>query len=82
MSEDILTIDSKGRIQVPKKLRERLGVKKTVKARISDNKLIIEPSRDPLEELADQVDFTFTSILEELPTLRRAVEKQLIKETA
>jgi AbrB family looped-hinge helix DNA binding protein len=82
MSEDILTIDSKGRIQVPKKLRERLGVKKTVKARISDNKLIIEPSRDPLEELADQVDFTFTSILEELPTLRRVVEKQLIRETA
>jgi len=80
MAEETLTVDSKGRIHVPKKLRERLGLKKIAKATISDNKLVIEPASDPLDELAAQLDFTFISIADELPSLRRVAEKQLVKE--
>ncbi len=80
MTEETLTVDSKGRIHLPKKLRERLGLQKVAKATISDNKLVIEPASDPLDELAAQLDFTFTSIADELPSLKRIAEKQLIKE--
>lgn len=80
MTEETLTVDSKGRKHVPKKLRERLGLKKVAKVKVSDNKPVIEPTSDPLDELATQLDFTFTSIADELPSLRRVAEKQLIKE--
>lgn len=80
MNEEILTVDRKGRIQVPKKLRERLGLERIAKVRISDNRLIIEPSTDPLNELAEDVEFTFASVIKELPSLRRVAEKQLAKE--
>ena len=80
MQEEVLSVDSKGRIHVSKKLRERLGVKKFVKVRLGDGKMVIEPSIDPLDELASEVEFTFTSVVKELPSLRRAAEKQLIKE--
>ncbi len=80
MTEETLSVDNKGRIHLPKKLRERLGLQKVAKATISDNKLVIEPASDPLDELAAQLDFTFTSIADELPSLKRIAEKQLIKE--
>ncbi|MBI4258223.1 MAG: hypothetical protein HY619_04640 [Thaumarchaeota archaeon] len=81
MTEEHLTVDRKGRIHMPKKLRDRIGVEKMVKARVSGRKLVIEPIQDPLDELAEEIQFTFNSVLDELPKLRKKAEEQLLKET-
>ncbi len=73
-------MDEKGRIQVPKKIRERLGIKNTVKASVKGHSLILEAEEDPLEELARIVKTRFKDIEKELPALRKAAEEQALKE--
>ena len=72
--------DEEGRIQVPKKVRERLGIKHTVKASVKGHSLIIKAEPDPLEELGRIVKTRFKDIEKELPALRKAAEKQLFKD--
>lgn len=79
MPED-LKVDDKGRIQLPKKIRERLGIKDTVKASVKGHSLIIEPEEDPLEELAEIIQTRFSDFEKEFPALRKAAEQQLFKE--
>ncbi len=79
LQED-LKVDDKGRIQVPKKIRERLGIKDTVKAKLKGRSLIIEAEDDPLEELGKIVKTRFKDLEKELPTLRKAAEEQAFKE--
>ena len=73
-------MDEKGRIQVPKKIRERLGIKHTVKASVKGHSLIIEAEDDPLEELAEIIETRFRDFEKEMPAMRRAAEEQLQKD--
>ncbi len=75
-----LNVDEKGRIQVPKKIRERLGIKHTVKASVRGRSLIIEAEEDPLEELASIIKTRFTDFEKEMPAMRKAAEEQLQKD--
>ncbi len=75
-----LRVDEKGRILVPKKIRERLGIKHTAKASVKGRSLIIEAEDDPWEELARIVKTRFKDVEKELPALRRAAEEQLQKD--
>ncbi len=79
LQED-LRVDEKGRIQIPKKIRERLGIKKTVKASVKGRSLIIEAQEDPWDEMARVVKTRFKDVEKELPSLRKAAEKQFFKE--
>jgi AbrB family looped-hinge helix DNA binding protein len=78
--QEELKVDEKGRIQVPKKIRERLGIKNTVKASVKGHSLIIEAEEDPLKELEKIVISRFKDIEKELPALRKAAEEQALKE--
>lgn len=51
----ILYVDSRGRIVIPSDVRKMLGIGKIVKMSIKDNKIIIEPVKDPLDELSNQI---------------------------
>ncbi len=53
--EYVLRVDERGRIVIPRKVREELNIGKVVKMHIKDRRIIIEPVRDPLEELTDLV---------------------------
>jgi AbrB family looped-hinge helix DNA binding protein len=78
--QEVLKVDTKGRIQVPKKIRQRLGIKETVRASLRGQKLIIETEDDPLHELAEIIQTRFKDLEKELPSLRRAAEEQALKE--
>ena len=51
------TVDSKGRIVLPKDLRERLGITPgtEVEVRTEDGKVVVEPETDP-EAIIDRMD--------------------------
>ena len=76
-----LKVDSKGRIQIPKDVREELGIRKEVSATIEDGYVTIEPVERIFDRLATQVRFNFKSIEKDLPKLRRAAEEELFKKT-
>ena len=78
--QEELRVDEKGRIHVPKKIRERLGIKHTVKASVKGHSLVIEAEEDPLEELGRIIITRFKDVEKELPALRKAAEEQLQNE--
>jgi len=77
-----LRVDSKGRIQVPRELREQLGIRKEVSVKIEDGTMIIEPVESIFDRLAKEVTFNFKSVGTELPKLRKAAEEELLRRTS
>ncbi len=74
---DIVLVDSKGRVTIPKDMRESLGVKSGDRFRITmvGRKIILEKTEDPFEVLE--------SILKDIKFGRKAreeAEKLAIKE--
>jgi AbrB family looped-hinge helix DNA binding protein len=80
MKRIALKVDSKGRIQIPKKLRDELGIRDGVSVSIEDGSITIEPVERIFDRLAAEVRFNFKSVVEELPGLRRTAEEELFKQ--
>ena len=53
--ERILRVDRRGRVTIPRSVREALGIRRFLKIRVEDNRIILEPIRDALKELSDLV---------------------------
>ena len=53
--EYIIRVDDRGRISIPNDVRKLLGIKRYIKLRVIDGKVILEPIRDLLDDLADLV---------------------------
>ncbi len=77
--ELILKIDSKGRILIPADIRESLGFKRAVRARVEEGKLVLEPLGDPLKELTSTVIKGSRDIEREIVGFRRIAEKEALK---
>jgi AbrB family looped-hinge helix DNA binding protein len=82
MKRIALKVDSKGRIQIPKKLRDELGIRDRVSVSIDDGSMTIEPVERIFDKLAAEVKFNFQSVVEELPRLRRTAEEELFKQVS
>ena len=80
MKRIALKVDSKGRIQIPKKLRDELGIRDGVSVSIEDGSMVIEPVERIFDRLAAEVKFNFKSVMEELPRLRTTAEEELFKQ--
>jgi len=80
MSERILKVDDKGRILLPIDVRRRLGIKRAVKARVEDDKVILVPVEDPLNSLLKIVVKGVEDVEKEIEELRRASERALARE--
>ena len=72
-------VDSKGRIQIPMDVRRELGIRNEVSARIEDGVVRIEPVESVLDRLKREVRFKFKSVEDDLPKLRKAAERELLK---
>jgi AbrB family looped-hinge helix DNA binding protein len=75
-----LKVDPKGRIQIPKEVREELGIRENVSATVEDGMLTIEPVERIFDRLSREVRFNFKSVAKDLPELRKAAEKELSKQ--
>jgi len=78
----LLKVDDKGRITIPSEIRRKLGIKGYVKIRIADDKLVIEPVRNPLERLMKLVIDSGGNIENDIRVFRKREEvklKELIK---
>jgi AbrB family looped-hinge helix DNA binding protein len=82
MKRLLLKVDSKGRIQIPKKIRERLRIGDEVSATIDDKRIIFEPTEHILDRLAKEVKFNFKSVHKDMPKLRKAAERELLKQVS
>ncbi len=77
--ELLLKIDAKGRILIPARIRRKLGLKRIVRMRVEENKLIIESVEDPVEALTRTVIKGSRNIEEEIASFRRISEKEAMK---
>jgi len=75
-----LRVDSKGRLQLPKQLREELGIRKQVSATIENGIVKLEPVESILDRVSKDVKFRFKSVRTDMPILRRSAERELFKE--
>ena len=75
-------VDSKGRIQIPKEVREELGIRDAVSAVVEDGVMTVEPVERIFDRLASEVRFNLKSVVEDLPRLRRAAEEELLKQAS
>ncbi len=73
-------MDSKGRIQIPKEIREKLGIRNEVSATVEDGTITFEPAEHILDRLAKEVRFNFRSVEKDMPKLRKAAEDELLKQ--
>jgi len=80
MKRLVLKVDSKGRVQIPKEVRKKLGIGDEVSATIEDGSVTIEPVGRILDRLANDITFNFKSVEESLPKLRRAAEQELLRQ--
>ena len=77
--ELLLKVDEKGRILIPRALREKLGIGRLVRARVEEGPIVIEPVGDPLELLERAVVKGTEDVEREIGELRRIAEAELRK---
>jgi len=77
--ELLLKVDSKGRVLIPRALREQLGIRKLVKARVEGGRVVLEPVGDPVELLERVVVEGTEDVEGEIGELRRVAEVELRK---
>lgn len=77
--ELLLKVDEKGRILIPRALREKLGIGRLVRARVEEGRIVIEPVGDPLELLERAVVKGTEDVEREIGELRRIAEAELRK---
>lgn len=49
MAEVVVSVDKRGRMLIPAKIRRMLNIKSAVKLTVENDKLVLEPIEDPLE---------------------------------
>ncbi len=76
----ICRVDGKGRILIPKEVREKLGIRSLVKLRVEKDRLILIPVNDPLEELTANVVKGTSDVAREIRGLRRVAEREALRE--
>ena len=72
---EILQIDERGRLTIPKNARKRVGIEKFLVLEIAKDHLKLKPLRDPLRELKGSL--TSSSSFKEL---RKVAEGRMVKE--
>jgi len=51
----VVEVDERGRIVIPKKVRDSLKIGRRVRMKVEGNKIVIEPIEDPLDKLTSLV---------------------------
>jgi len=79
--ELLLKVDKKGRITIPSEIRHKFKIKDLVKLRITKDKLILEPVKNPLHELTLLVIDSEGDIVKDIKIFRKRAEEEIKKIT-
>ena len=75
MVGEILRVDERGRLTLPRKIREKIGIERLLVLEVAEDHLKLKPLKDSLAELKGSL--TSSLSFEEL---RKISEEQLVKE--
>lgn len=78
--EYVLRVDRKGRVVIPSEVRRRLGIEGFVRLRVESGRVVLEPARDPLEELSELVVEVNVRASEEPERLGEEASRRLLEE--
>lgn len=77
--EYLVRIDDKGRIVIPLEIRKKFKLRKLVILRVENDKIIIQPIKDPIEMLTSTIIKGSRDIEKEIPKLRKIAEEEALK---
>lgn len=77
---EMLRVDERGRVLIPSRVRRELGIGRAVLMRVLDGKIVLEPIRDPVDDLRELVIDGPGSVASELRELRGAAEGEALEE--
>ena len=78
--EYVLAVDERGRISIPSRVRRALGIKRYVRIRVVDGKVVLEPIKDPLEELSNLITEINVKASQKPGELSKLASEELMKE--
>ena len=78
--EYTLRVDDRGRISIPSEVRKLLGIKRYVRIRVADSKIILEPVRDPLDDLSDLITEITVKASQKPEELSKLAYEELMRE--
>ena len=75
-----MRVDGRGRIVIPSEVRRLLGIGRVLRLRVEGEKIILEPVKDPLEEVSKLIVKVRIKASEEPERISQAAYKQLVEE--
>lgn len=78
--DKIAKVDNKGRIIIPKDLREKAGIKNLVSITMHEDHVAVFSEKDPFDEIGENVMIGIKNIRKEAVEVSKVAEKQLRKE--
>jgi len=72
-------VDGKGRIVIPRDIRRKLNTGRWVRLRVEDGRIVLEPVKDPLDELAELVVWSGITASREPGKVSRVAEQELAR---
>jgi len=72
---EILQVDERGRLTIPRKIREKIGIERRLFLEVAEDHLKLRPLKDPLAELKGSLTSSFS-----FKELRKISEEQFVKE--
>jgi AbrB family looped-hinge helix DNA binding protein len=75
----VVKVDNKGRIIIPKDLREKAGIKDLVSITMHNDHVAVYSEKDPFDEIAESVRIDVKNIRKEAVKLSKIAEKELEK---
>ncbi len=75
--EVVIRVDKRGRIVIPKDLRDQIGLGRLARLKVEGKRIVIEPIENPLQRLKKTVKVRISDIEGELRELREKAEDRL-----
>jgi len=77
----IVRVDDRGRISIPSDVRKLLGIKHYIRLCVADGKVILEPVKDPLDDLVNLAAEVAVKASQRPEELSKLASEELMRES-
>ena len=77
----IVRVDDRGRISIPSDVRKLLGIKHYIRLHVADGKVILEPVKDPLDDLVNLAAEVAVKASQRPEELSKLASEELMRES-